>query len=157
MSDFQPNGTMVSCKNFEISCHGEGEVKFYLLEVLEVAEELTIAAVNTSSGATLTNNTIDVSGVNLIYYARHGAMPSVTDHDFSGDLTKAPLVIYSPKVGRWLIAVIPSLSKVAGMTQNSSTQVCYSITGKLFQCPLGKAGINCTSERYVLEVCLSVS
>ncbi|XP_065859655.1 uncharacterized protein [Euphorbia lathyris] len=153
-ANFPPNGNMVSCKIFEISCHGDGEVKVYFLEVLEVAEELTIMAVNASSGATWTNNTIDVSGVNLTYFVRYGAMPSVADHDFSGDLNKAPLVIRAPKVGRWLISVLPSLSKAIGRNQNSSTQICYSITGQLRQCPLGKAGFNCTSERYVLETVL---
>lgn len=143
---------MVSCKNFETFCHGEGEVKVYLLEILGVAEQLTIMALNASLRTTVSNNTLKASGTNLTYYVRHGAMPSMALHDYSGDINKAPLVIHSPKVGRWFIAVVPGLSKEVSGSQNSSIQVCYSITWQVDQCPLGKAGLNCTSERYVLQV-----
>ncbi|KAG8663770.1 uncharacterized protein LOC110611039 isoform X1 [Manihot esculenta] len=145
---------MVSCKNFQTFCHGEGEVKVYLLEILGVAEQLTIMALNASLSTTVSNNTLKASGTNLTYYVRHGAMPSMALHDYSGDIHKAPLVIHSPKVGRWFIAVVPDLSKEVSGSQNSSIQVCYSITWQVDQCPLGKAGLNCTSERYVLQTVL---
>ncbi|KAJ9171410.1 hypothetical protein P3X46_014784 [Hevea brasiliensis] len=153
-ANFQVIENMVHCKNLETSCHGEGEVKVYLLEVLGVAEQLTIMTSNVILSTTMSNNTFKASGTNLTYYVRHGAVPSMALHDYSGDISKDPLVIHSPKVGRWFIAIVPALSKEISGSQNSNLQVCYSITWQVVRCPLGKAGLNCTSERYVLETVL---
>ncbi|EEF50558.1 conserved hypothetical protein [Ricinus communis] len=154
VASFHTNQNVVSCKNFEASCHGGGELKVYLLDLLGIAELMTIMAVNVSSTTNPSNNNVNASGTNLTYFVRHGAMPSMELHDYSGDINKTPLVIRAPKVGRWFIAILPSLSKELGGSQNSSTRVCYSIDWKVLQCPLGKAGLNCTLETYVLETVL---
>ncbi|KDP28600.1 hypothetical protein JCGZ_14371 [Jatropha curcas] len=153
-ADFQTTENVVSCKNVETSCLGEGEVKVYSLEVQEVAEQLIIMIVNVSSSTTLSSNAFNASGTNLTYFVRHGAMPSIALHDYSGDLNKASLVIRFPKIGRWFIAISPSLSNGFRRNQNISIQICYSFKWQVLQCPLGKAGFNCTSERYVLETVL---
>lgn len=140
---------MVSCRNFEVSCHGEGESKVYSLEVVGIAEQLIIAATNVSLHAS--NATTNAGGTNLMCFARHGAMPSMALHDYSIDINKGPLVIQSPKLGRWFIAILPvNISSKFGGIQNPS--VCYFLYAQVRECPPGKAGLNCTSERYMLEV-----
>ncbi|KAF2315284.1 hypothetical protein GH714_038701 [Hevea brasiliensis] len=86
-ANFQIIENMVHCKNLETSCHGEGEVKVYLLEVLGVVEQLTIMTSNVILSTTMSNNTFKASGTNLTYYVRHGAVPSMALHDYSGDIT----------------------------------------------------------------------
>ncbi len=74
-------------------------------------KQFTILALNASLSTALSNNTFKASGTNLTYHVLHCAMPSTALHDYSGDINKAPWVIYSPKVGRWFIAILPALSK----------------------------------------------
>ncbi|KAE7999470.1 hypothetical protein FH972_003897 [Carpinus fangiana] len=144
MSHNQTNENVISCKSsFETSCLGDDEPKVYSLDVLAVAEQLTIMA----SG--------NVSGINLMCFARHGVIPSASLHDYSSNISEAPLSIRSPKVGRWYIAILPvNISKELGGTQNTTTKVCYSMETQVLECPIGKAGSNCTWERYVLQTIL---
>ncbi|XP_050237003.1 uncharacterized protein LOC126686804 isoform X2 [Mercurialis annua] len=150
-ANFHTNESVVSCKSFENSCHREDEMKVYSLDVLGIAEQLMINAENVSSSTTPTNNTLNASETKLTYFVRHGAMPTIAQHDYSGELNNIPLVIHSPKVGRWFIAILP---KALGGSQSHGTQVCYSIISQVLQCPPGKAGLNCTSESYMLETLL---
>ncbi|PON97337.1 EGF-like, conserved site [Trema orientale] len=147
---------IVACKNnFETSCLGDGESKVYTLDVMGVAEELHITARNVSFNVASPNNTGNFSEINLMCIVRHGAMPSPTLHDYSGDINKAPLVIRSPKIGRWYISFLPfNLSKELGGIQGTNIQVCYSMESNVVQCPLGKAGPNCTWEKYILQTVL---
>lgn len=152
-ANLQTIQNVVSCKTFESYCHGEGEPKVYALEVLGIAEQLKIVAANVSFTAAPTNSTGNASVANLLYFARHGAMPSMALYDYSGDKSKAPLIIRKPKVGRWFVTILPTnLSKEVGGIQNTNMQVCYSITWQLLNCPVGKAGLNCSSEKYMLQV-----
>ncbi|KAJ6879450.1 hypothetical protein NC652_032898 [Populus alba x Populus x berolinensis] len=152
-ANLQTIQNVVSCKNFESYCHGEGEPKVYALEVLGIAEQLKIVATNVSFTAAPTNSTGNASVANLMYFARHGAMPSMVLYDYSGDISKAPLIIRTPKVGRWFVTILPTnLSKEVGGIQNSNMQACYSITWQLLNCPVGKAGLNCSSEKYMLQI-----
>ncbi|KAJ6972367.1 hypothetical protein D5086_025934 [Populus alba] len=154
-ANLQTIQNVVSCKNFESYCHGEGEPKVYALEVLGIAEQLKIVATNVSFTAAPTNSTGNASVANLMYFARHGAMPSMVLYDYSGDISKAPLIIRTPKVGRWFVTILPTnLSKEDGGIQNSNMQACYSITWQLLNCPVGKAGLNCSSEKYMLQTVL---
>ncbi|KAK4593780.1 hypothetical protein RGQ29_017752 [Quercus rubra] len=152
----QTSKNVVSCKNsLETSCLGDGEQKLYSLEVMGVAEELTIMAMNIRLNVMATNNSGNFIGVNLTCFVRHGAIPSAALHDYSGNISKAPLSIRSPKVGRWYIAILPvNISKELGGTQNSNTKVCYSMESQVLECPIGKAGSNCTWERFVLQTIL---
>ncbi|KAJ6320321.1 hypothetical protein OIU78_015669 [Salix suchowensis] len=140
-------------KIFGSYCHGEGEPKVYALEVLGIAEQLKIVATNVSfTAAPATNSTGNASVANLFYFARHGAMPSMTLYDYSGDISRAPLIIRTPKVGRWFVTILPTnISKEVGGIQNTNMQVCYSITWQVLNCPVGKAGLNCSSEKYILQ------
>ncbi|KAL1157439.1 hypothetical protein V6Z11_A08G155100 [Gossypium hirsutum] len=99
------NQSMLSCRNnFETSCLGDEEMKIYTLEILRVAEFLTISAEN---------------------------------------------------VGQWYISILAlNLSKETGGSQSNVSKVCYSLELQELECPLGKAGPNCLSERYMLQTVL---
>lgn len=151
------NGTTietVSCTNFgQLSCHGAGKPKVYSFDVLGISEQLTITAKNVSFGTLPLNKTGNSGAVSLVCFARFGAMPSVAHYDYNASIDKTPFVIRSPKVGRWFIAIVPvDLSGSAGETQNTSKNVCYSLGLDVVDCPLRKAGPNCSWERYQLQV-----
>ncbi|XP_022757409.1 uncharacterized protein LOC111304758 isoform X2 [Durio zibethinus] len=148
------NQSMVSCRNnFETSCLGDGEMKIYSLEILRIAEFLTISAQNVRLRPL--NSTGNSSEIDLMCFARYGAMPSATLHDYSGNLNKSPLVIPSPKVGSWYISILSlNLSKEIDGAQSNVSKVCYSLELQELECPLGKAGPNCSSERYMLQTVL---
>ncbi|KAM3684843.1 hypothetical protein ACJW31_11G073400 [Castanea mollissima] len=96
----QTSKNVVSCKNsLETSCLGDGEQKVYSLEVMGVAEELTIMAMNIRLNVTATNNSGNFIGVNLMCFVRHGAIPSAALYDNSSNISKGPLSIRSPKAG----------------------------------------------------------
>ncbi|XVF22511.1 hypothetical protein REPUB_Repub12eG0178900 [Reevesia pubescens] len=148
------NQSMVTCgNNFETSCHGDGEMKIYSLEILQIAEFLTISAQNVRLRPL--NSTGNGSEIDLMCFARYGAMPSASLHDYSGNLSKSPLVIHSPKVGRWYISILAlNLSKEIGVAQSIASKVCYFLELQELECPLGKAGPNCSSEKYMLQTVL---
>ncbi|CAI9279140.1 unnamed protein product [Lactuca saligna] len=134
-------GIITSCKNdFEHSCIDSNESKLYSLDLLGISEEIMISLKS--------NNSSSSSNTTLMCYARHGAIPSSSTHDYSGNVNNAPLVIRSPKVGRWYFTILPlNFSKEA-------TKFCYSLEWKLLRCPIDKAGLNCTWERYTLQTIL---
>lgn len=158
ISDSKINNTatenMVSCRtSFDTPCYRNDEIKVYSLEVEGIAEQLSIMAVNVSFKMPPSTNNGNTNGTNIMCFARHGALPSEFLHDYSGDISNVPLTIPYPKVGRWYFTVSPvNFLKETIEVQNTSTQVCYSVEWSLLECPLGKAGPNCTYGRYVLEV-----
>lgn len=143
---------VIACRNANgIVCHEDDGLKIYLLDVMGIVDELLIAVANfTFSEIQPSNITRDLS---LMCYARHGAMPLKTVYDFSGDIIKAPLVINFPKAGRWYITVRPiDISNKSEALLSNSLKVCYLLVWQVFQCPLDKAGFNCTFERHILQV-----
>lgn len=145
---------LVLCRStFTTSCLRDGEQKMYSLELEGVAEELTISATNVRLNLTQSNNSSNVSGISLMCFVRHGAIPSEALHDYSGNLNTGPLVIRFPKVGHWYISIMPlNLSKELGRVPVNNSRVCYSMESYVLQCPYGKTGPNCTWNRYVLQV-----
>ncbi|XP_052295034.1 uncharacterized protein LOC102613328 isoform X2 [Citrus sinensis] len=145
-------GQYCNQNSFDSPCHGNGEIKVFFLDVLGIAEQLIIMAMNVTFSMTQSNNTLNAGGANIMCFARHGAMPSEILHDYSGDISNGPLIVDSPKVGRWYITIIPvNLSKELGETRNAGIQVCYSLEWQVLECPMGKAGLNCKWERYILQ------
>ncbi|XP_050386865.1 uncharacterized protein LOC126803146 isoform X2 [Argentina anserina] len=146
----------ISCKNdFKTSCQRDWEPKFYSLDVVGISQELKIVAVDVWLNETLSNNTRNGSDVTLMCFARHGAIPSESLHDYSSNINKSPLIMKFPKVGRWYITIFPvDLSKVLGGSLDTSIKVCCSMESKLLECPLGRAGTNCTLETYTLQTIL---
>ncbi|KAK7295107.1 hypothetical protein RJT34_18011 [Clitoria ternatea] len=139
----------LTCKsNFETFCVHESVSNFFSLDIINVVDEFTITTTNVRFKGTLSNDTSSADDFSLMCFVRHGAMPSVTLHDYSIDLDKTPLVIPSPLIGRWYISIIPvNLTK----TKGNNVRVCYSVESQVLQCPLGKAGQNCTMDSYLLQ------
>ncbi|KAL2570369.1 hypothetical protein GLYMA_18G235400v4 [Glycine max] len=135
--------SLVTCKsNFEAFCVHEGMPNFFSLDIMNVAEEIIITAANIRFNVSRSND------ISLMCFVRHGAMPSVTSNDYNINIAKGPLVIHSPLIGRWYISIVPvNLTK----TQDNSVRVCYSVESQVLQCPLGKAGPNCTMDSYLLQ------
>ncbi|KAK7292702.1 hypothetical protein RJT34_15554 [Clitoria ternatea] len=146
---------VMTCKsNFETFCVQEGVPILFSLDITNMAEELTIMAANVTFNTT-PNNTSNANDVNLMCFARHGAIPLENLHDYSSDLNKAPLVIRSPLIGRLYISILAvNLRKQFGGTQDGNLRVCYSMQSQMRQCPLGKAGANCTMDSYTLQTVL---
>ncbi|OWM88190.1 uncharacterized protein LOC116203626 isoform X1 [Punica granatum] len=151
--------SVLSCKNsFETSCLGSEQIKVYYIDVLEMAEELTFMATDVRLNPAPSNHTGNFSGVNLMYFARHGSIASSAQHDYSSNISSTPLVIQSPMVGRWYVTILPSnFSKQSGQTQVSNATVCFSIKLQVLECPLGKAGPNCLWERHELQTIPRIS
>ncbi|KAI4328818.1 hypothetical protein L6164_021144 [Bauhinia variegata] len=149
-------GSVMYCiNNNEHLCVQEGLANLYSLDILNVAEELTITAENVRYQATPSNIAPSANDVNLMCFVRHGAMPSTSFYDYSSNLNKAPLVIRSPLIGRWYISILPvNLTKKFGETLESDSRACYSLKSQVLDCPFGKAGPNCTMESYILQTVL---
>nr|XP_027108392.1 uncharacterized protein LOC113728094 isoform X2 [Coffea arabica]XP_027115244.1 uncharacterized protein LOC113733209 isoform X2 [Coffea arabica] len=143
---------VVVCRNADDgTCHVDNGPKVFSLNVMGFSEELTITASNIRFNS---NSTKNASGIILMSYARHGAMPLDTLHDYSGNISKAPLVIPAPKLGRWYVTVQPVSLPNSGGLRELSTAVCYSLEWQVLQCPVDKAGPNCTWKRYMLQTVL---
>ncbi|KAI8572590.1 hypothetical protein RHMOL_Rhmol01G0211400 [Rhododendron molle] len=149
---------VVSCINSNLNfCHGIREPKIYYLDVLGISEQLTIMASNVrfiesgSSNGAAENGT----GIILMCYARHGTLPLANSHDVSANISEAPLVIRSPKVGRWYIGIhLVGMSTKIGGLNDLNGNVCYSLDLQVLQCPEEKAGLNCKWEKYLLQTVL---
>lgn len=143
------------CKNVdEESCSRDDELKIYYLDIMGISEKIIISINNIKLSRTqFSNATTNTSSIVLMCYARHGAMPLESLHDYSNNINNASLVIQTPKVGRWYIAIQPvNISNALGGLQDTSNKVCYSLDWQVLQCPLGKSGSSCTSETYELQV-----
>ncbi|KAK7389928.1 hypothetical protein VNO78_25225 [Psophocarpus tetragonolobus] len=147
--------TMTCKSNLEMFCVEEGVQEFYSLDITNMAEELTIMVANVTFNTTTSNSISGVNDINLMCFARHGAIPSEILHDYSGDLNKAPLTIRYPLIGRLYISILPvNVTKKFGGMQDGNLKVCYSMESQVLQCPLGKAGTNCTMYSYTLQTVL---
>nr|XP_043622557.1 uncharacterized protein LOC122594150 [Erigeron canadensis] len=144
---------VVSCRNNnESSCSDPNEAKVYALDLLGLYDEAIISIVNIEvNQSQLSNGASNYSSISLMCYVRHGAMPSSSIHDYSGNIIDAPLAIQSPKVGRWYITILP-LDLSNGTMGNM--KACYSLLWQMRQCPQNKAGLNCMWERYMLQTML---
>ncbi|XP_021748163.1 uncharacterized protein LOC110714015 [Chenopodium quinoa] len=148
---------VVSCRDpVGNSCLGDNETRVYSLEIIGMVESLTISATVVKLNRTSSFNNADKAGkVAIMCYARYGTIALATMHDFSGDISKGSLIVPSPKVGRWFITIaLINLTNGLDAVQESGTRVCYSLSWEVSECPLGKAGFNCTSDIYTLQTVL---
>ncbi|GAB2271735.1 hypothetical protein Dimus_006565 [Dionaea muscipula] len=138
------------------SCYGYNEPSVYSLEIPDLAEQLTITATDVGfNGTSSMNNTNNAGGINIMCYVRYGSIPLTTVHDYSADISKGPLMIPLPQVGRWYIRILPvNATMDSDQTQASSRKACYSLMWQLLECPVGKAGLNCTWQRHALQTVL---
>ncbi|KAG8091754.1 hypothetical protein GUJ93_ZPchr0012g20503 [Zizania palustris] len=123
-------------------CLRHGDIKFYFLDVVNIALQFEITAMNFGS-----------SQKSLICYLRYNVLPQRDLHDYSGDISSAPLVLNVPNIGRWYIA-IETVNK-AQMNSTASAPLldttCVSLEWQVTGCLNGKAGTNCSWEAYVLQ------
>nr|XP_029123003.1 uncharacterized protein LOC105053587 isoform X2 [Elaeis guineensis] len=147
---------LITCSNsIESSCLGQGELKFYFLDILGIASQFKISSTDFRLNQTSSmNNPPNFSGMLLMCYVRFNAMPLRTLHDHSADISRAPLIVKSPKIGRWFIAIeAVNQTQVNGVMQErySEISLCFSFQWQVYECLGGKAGVNCTWETYVLQ------
>ncbi|KAL5231933.1 hypothetical protein ABZP36_030709, partial [Zizania latifolia] len=124
-------------------CLRQGNMKFYFLDVVNLALQLEITATNFGLA----------QKSSLICYLRYNAFPWRDLHDYSGNLSSAPVVLKLPNIGRWHIAI-----ETVNITQMNSTAsaplldtTCFSLEWQVTGCLNGKAGTNCSWEAYALQ------
>lgn len=143
----------VTCKTTNITCIGNREAKIYLLEVTHSVPlfEIMVNEVKFSQTTSINNTKIS-----LMCYVRHNAIPSREIHDNSADLiTTSSLIISSPKSGQWFVAVeVVNKTNVNKDTVVSdfNGNICFSFNWQFRECPDGKAGLNCSWQKYFLQV-----
>ncbi|XP_060218563.1 uncharacterized protein LOC132645555 isoform X2 [Lycium barbarum] len=151
---YKTAANMTPCGGSEKSCLDVAGSKVYSLDVVSIAEELTITGLNiTFTQSQRSNGTISGTGISLMCYVRHGAIPLPQLYDYSADINRSPLVIPLPKLGRWYIRIQPAnLSESMAVIQEMNTTICYSLEWLVLQCPADTAGLNCTTAKYTLQV-----
>lgn len=147
--------SIVMCNTSNITCIGNRGAKFYSLKVTHSVPLFEIMAIEVKFSQTTTiNNRKNIEGISLTCYVRHNAIPSREMHDNSADLMTSSLIISSPKVGRWYVAVeVVNKTKVNNGTKESdfSDNLCFSFNWQIRECPDGKAGLNCSWQKYILQ------
>lgn len=145
---------MTTCGGTENSCLDVAGSKVYSLDVVSIAEEIIITALNiTSTQLQRSNGAINSSGHPLMCYVRHGTLPQSQLYDYSADINRSPLVIPLPRLGRWYIKILPAnLSESTSAIQEMNSTICYSFEWQVLGCPVDKAGLNCTTAKYTLQV-----
>ncbi|KAI3975022.1 hypothetical protein MKX01_005133 [Papaver californicum] len=145
---------VIKCRDAQDSCHLYNETTIYYLDVMRIAHQLVISAEDIRFTSTsLTNKTGSFNG-NLTCYVRHGAIPSRTLHDYSSQISNSQLIIPLPKTGRWYFAILPAdQTDALGSFRKNRTEMdgCYTLDWQVHDCPVGKAGPNCTWKSYMLQ------
>ncbi|KAG0457476.1 hypothetical protein HPP92_022633 [Vanilla planifolia] len=141
---------LVDCSNSFMSCIGIGEVKFFALDIVGSISHFTVAATHLMLNQTsISNNSTTIDEILLMCYVRYNAIPLSSLYDQSADISRTPLVVKLPKIGRWYVAL--QVIKQKNTEAYSDSGLCFSFEWQLHQCFDGKAGENCTSESYVLQ------
>ncbi|KAG9441384.1 hypothetical protein H6P81_017238 [Aristolochia fimbriata] len=158
-STLMTSDNVIICKNsFESSCIGYGDSKLYSLEIVEPASHLKIIATDVRYNRTSTMN--GTEGAPIMCYVRYNAMPLQGFGDYTGDISREPLVIELPKVGQWYILILASShGAVQGKNEEEflNGKICFSLEWQVHECPTGKAGLNCTWNHHILQRVLKKS
>ncbi|PKA45859.1 hypothetical protein AXF42_Ash016885 [Apostasia shenzhenica] len=142
---------LVNCDNPQISCLADGELKFYFLDIAGPISHFIVTAAGLKLNQTSSSSAAGFDGILLMCYARFNGMPLSTLNDQFADISRGPLVIKSPKIGRWYVALqVLNQKKGDGLTLPGD-KLCFSIQWQLHQCLNGKTGLNCTWEVYMLQ------
>ncbi|XP_027772060.1 uncharacterized protein LOC107002631 isoform X2 [Solanum pennellii] len=147
---------MTTCGGTEKSCLDVAGSKVYSLDVVSIAEEIIITALNiTFTQLQRSNGAINSSGHPLMCYVRHGTLPQPQLYDYSADINRSPLVIPLPRLGRWYIKILPAnLSESTSAIQEMNSTICFSLEWQVLRCPVDKAGLNCTTAKYTFQTFL---
>uniref|UniRef100_A0A452YBJ8 EGF-like domain-containing protein n=1 Tax=Aegilops tauschii subsp. strangulata TaxID=200361 RepID=A0A452YBJ8_AEGTS len=123
-------------------CLRQGDIKFYFLDIVNQALQFEITAANFRLS----------QSASLICYLRCNALPQRDLHDYSGDISSAPLVIKLPNIGRWYIAIeILNKTQMRNTTAPMLDTICFSFDWQVTGCLNGKTGTDCLWEAYVLQ------
>ncbi|VAH16003.1 unnamed protein product [Triticum turgidum subsp. durum] len=123
-------------------CLRQGDIKFYFLDIVNQALQFEITATNFRLS----------QSASLICYLRCNALPQRDWHDYSGDISSAPVVIKLPNIGRWYIAIeILNKTQMRNTTAPMLDTICFSFDWQVTGCLNGKTGTNCSWEAYVLQ------
>lgn len=124
-------------------CLRQGDMKFYFLDIVNLALQFEITAAHFRL----------LRRATVICYLRYNAFPQRDLHDYSGDISSAPLVIKLPNIGRWYIAIeILNKSQMRNTTAPMLNTICFSFDWQVTGCLNGKSGTDCSWEAYVLQV-----
>ncbi|KAK8935764.1 hypothetical protein KSP39_PZI013286 [Platanthera zijinensis] len=153
---------LVSCTNSLSSCiHNDEELKFYSLDIVGSASKFIISASELMLNQTsISNSSAGFDGIRLMCYVRYSSLPRGSLHDQSADISRTPLLVNSPKIGQWYVALqIMNQEKADKVTQEtfSKATLCFSLEWQLHQCQNGKIGQNCTWKSHVLQRVLKSS
>ncbi|KAL5082790.1 hypothetical protein RYX36_011211 [Vicia faba] len=115
---------LMTCKSsLKTFCADESVSYIFSFDIINVADEFTIMASDVKFNVTPSNKTSGANDISLMCFVRHGSMPSY-------------------------ITIVP-IDPIK--IQDSNVRVCYSVESHVLQCPLGKAGPNCTMDIYTLQ------
>ncbi|MQL77459.1 hypothetical protein Taro_009871 [Colocasia esculenta] len=147
---------LILCNSsLEAPCLGDGDMKFYSLDIEDPASQFEIVADKVKLfDMASTNSTESPVGIHLMCYARYNALPQGTSYDFSADISLSSLIVQLPEIGRWYISIhAVNRTEVNGKVQDAffSAKLCFSLHWEVHTCPLGKAGLNCASNLQLLQ------
>lgn len=153
---------LVRCTNSLSLCiHNDGELKFYSLDIVGSVSKFIISASELMLNQTsVSNSSAGFDGIRLMCYVRYSSLPHGSLHDQSADISRTPLLINSPKIGQWYVALqVMNQEKADKVTEETFSKVtlCFSLEWQLQQCQNGKIGQNCTWESHVLQRVLKSS
>ncbi|XP_020591240.1 uncharacterized protein LOC110032068 [Phalaenopsis equestris] len=150
-----PAELLVSCNNSLLSCIGNGELKVYSLDIVVPVAQFSITVAELMLNQTSVSNGLAGSeGILVMCYARYNAMPLSSVHDYSAEISRNPLIVNSPRIGQWFVALqVLNQKKIDGEIEGnfSLATLCFSLEWLLYQCSYGKAGQNCTWESHALQ------
>ncbi|XP_065004075.1 uncharacterized protein LOC135636321 isoform X2 [Musa acuminata AAA Group] len=147
---------LMTCNNtIELSCLRNGELNIYAVDIVSITSQFVVSLTDLRLNQTSsTENLGNFSEILLMSYARYNAMPLKSLHDYSTDISRAPLIVNSPKVGRWYIAFqAVNQTEASGTMQETflNGSLCFSFMLQVPECSSGKAGFNCTWEAHTLQ------
>ncbi|XP_065029750.1 uncharacterized protein LOC135652595 isoform X4 [Musa acuminata AAA Group] len=147
---------LMTCNNtIELSCLRNGELNIYAVDIVSITSQFVVSLTDLRFNQTSsTENLGNFSEILLMSYARYNAMPLKSLHDYSTDISRAPLIVNSPKVGRWYIAFqAVNQTEASGTMQETflNGSLCFSFMLQVPECSSGKAGFNCTWEAHTLQ------
>ncbi|XP_042457064.1 uncharacterized protein LOC122041448 [Zingiber officinale] len=149
----------MTCNNsIESSCLANGDWSIYSMDLVSVTSQFVISLTDLSFNQTPSMG--NSSGIMPMCYVRYNAMPLKSLHDYSSDLSVAPLIVKSPKIGRWFIAF-----QAVNQTESNGVMhetffggtLCFSFLLQVPECKSGKAGLNCSWEAHTLQRALKNS
>lgn len=153
---FVPADNFLMCNNsLESSCLRDGEWSIYVMDIVSITSQFVISLTDLKFNQTPPTENTDFGRILVMSYVRYNVVPLESLHDYSADISSGPLIIKSPKIGRWFLGFrAVNQTKVSGAVQETllDGSLCFSFMWLVPECNSGKAGFNCTWEAHALRV-----